>query len=155
MLAATLVAPLARSDEQSFEGIRYQVVPANSPSSARDTARRVLEHLARGEIDAAAQLSNGPERRAQVLGDYLASVGEAEFKRVYAQYAQAPVSVELAIGERHLLIWDLAGSAAGQFFIRRDGAFLMDDVPGEERRRLQRLLRAYREGRFRPSGGTG
>jgi hypothetical protein len=157
LLAAllALAAPRARSEEHSFDGIRYDLVPAGSPTSARDAAQRILGHLARGDIDAAAQLSNAPERRAQVLRDYLASVGEAEFRRVYSQYAATPVSMEVAVGERHLLIWDLPGNAAGQFFVQRDGAFVLDEVPSEERRRLQRLLRAYREGKFRPSGGTG
>ena len=149
-----LVARLARSGEFSFEGIRYSPVAPGSPASARDTARRVLDHLAHGDIDAAAALSNAPERRAQVLRDYLASVGEAEFRRVFLQYAQAPASAELAIGERHLIIWDLAGTPAGQFFVRREGGFLIDDVPNSDRLRLQRLLRAYRAGRFKPSGGT-
>jgi hypothetical protein len=148
-----LVAPCAWALE--FEGIAYDIVAPGSPSSARDAAQRILQHLARGEIEAAAQLSNAPERRAQVLRDYLASVGDAEFRRVYAQYGASPLAVEIALGERHLLIWDLPGSAAGQFFVRQEGAFLLDDVPSAERRRLQRLLRAYREGKFRPSGGTG
>lgn len=155
-LLAALAAPPAWAE--SFEGVAYEVVAPGSPASARDTARRVLEHLVRGDVDAAAQLSNAPERRAQVLRDYLASVGEAEFRRVYAQYAASPVAVEIAVGERHLVIWDLTGAAreaAGQFFVRREGGFLLDDVPGAERRRLQRLLRAYRDGKFRPSGGTG
>jgi hypothetical protein len=93
-----------------------------------------------------------------VLRDYLASVGAAEFRRVFSQYAAAAVSFELAVGERRLLIRDLPGadrSAAGQYFVRRNGAFVLDDAPGKERAKLERLLRAYREGRFRPSAGTG
>jgi hypothetical protein len=155
-LGAVLFAPLARSEE--FEGIHYEVIAAGSPSSAREAARLMLGLLGGGDITAAARLSNAPERRAQVLRDYMASVGEAEFRRVFAQYAVAPVSLELALGERRLLIWDLPGAdrnIAGQYFIRRGRRFVMDEEPGPERARLQRLLRAYREGKLRPSGGTG
>jgi hypothetical protein len=154
--AAACVAPVARPEE--FEGIRYDVVAPGSPSSAREAARLMLGLLGGGDIEAAARLSNAPQRRAQVLRDYMASVGEAEFTRVFAQYAAAPVSLELALGERRLLIWDLPGAErniAAQYFIRRDRRFVMDEEPGPDRAHLQRLLRAYREGRLRPSGGTG
>ena len=131
---------------------------AGSPSSAREAARLLLGLLGGGDIEAAARLSNAPERRAQVLRDYRASVGEAEFRRVFAQYAATPVALELALGDRRLLIWDLPGAdrdIAGQYFIRRGRRFVMDEEPGAERAALQRLLRAYREGRLRPSGGKG
>lgn len=145
---------------ENGEVIRYQLIAPGSSPSARDTARRLLEQLARGEIEQAAKLSNAPERRAQVLRDYQASVGEPEFKRVFAEYSSAPnrIAAELAVGERHLVIWDLAGAdhhLAAQYFVRSEGGFLLDDVPSEARLRLTRLLRAYRAGRIKPSAGTG
>ena len=58
--------------------------------SARPTAERILKHLSSGDIDAAAALSNAPERRAQVLRDYRDRVGEVEFKRIFTEYASRP-----------------------------------------------------------------
>jgi hypothetical protein len=154
-VAAALAGPLAGAEEPSFDGIRYRTIEPGSADSAGEVARRMLGHLVEGDLASAARLSNAPEQRERVLRAYLASVGDAEFRRVYAQYAAVPIAAEVAIGERHLLIWDLPGSAGGQFFIGRAGAFLLDDVPSAERRTLQRLLRAYRDGKFRPSAGTG
>jgi hypothetical protein len=156
VLGAVLAAPLARAEE--YESIRYDVIAPGSPSSAREAARLMLGLLGGGDIEAAAKLSNAPQRRAQVLRDYMASVGEAEFRRVFAQYAVTPVSLEVALGERRLLIWELPGTErniAGQYFIRRDRRFLMDEEPGPDRARLQQLLRAYRERKLRLSGEKG
>jgi hypothetical protein len=115
-------------------------------------ARKLLEHLAAGEIEEAAALSNAPQRRYEVLRDYRESVGEDEFKRVFAQYS-APenlVIAELALGERRLIIWDLGQAAhhlAGQYYVALDGRFVMDDVPSEERSKLRRVLDGYRKKR--------
>jgi len=54
---------------------------------------------------------------------------------------------EIAIGNRRLLIWDLAEGThqlAGQYYVEVDGRFLMDDVPGKERAALTRVLQSYR-----------
>jgi hypothetical protein len=130
------------------ETLRYEVLDAESSVSARGTATRVLRSLASGDIEAAAALSNAPQRRLEVLRDYQASVGEAEFKRIFAEYLRKPVVAEIAIGERRLIIWDLSEAAsqlAGQFYVRVDGGFLMDDVPSDARRDLRRVLLAYRK----------
>ena len=61
-----------------------------------------------------------------MLRDYRESVGEAEFKRVFAQYL-APENrllAEIAIDNRRLLVWDLREGAkhiAGQYFVEVDG----------------------------------
>jgi hypothetical protein len=123
---------------------------AEGEASAQPVAVQLLTHLAAGEIDAAAQLSNEPARRAGVLRDYLERVGEAEFRRVYAQYLepQNRVVAEIAVGPRRLIIWDLETAGhrlAGQYYIEADGRFLMDDRPGPERQALQRVLADHRK----------
>lgn len=135
--------------------IRYQLIAPASADSASETAQRMLSLLGEGKIDDAATLSNAPQRRREVLRDYRDAVGEAEFRRVFAQYASPPnrLVAEVVIGERHLLVWDLADAGhrlAGQYFVRAAGEFLLDDVPNEQRSRLQRVLGAYRQGRIKP-----
>jgi len=129
------------------EALRYEVLNVGDPRSARETAAQVLRRLAEGNIDEAAALSNSPQRRGEVLRDYLASVGDEEFKRVFAQYLQNRIVAEIAIGPRRLIIWDLAEAShhlAGQYYVEVEGRFLMDDVPSEARSLLQRVLRSYR-----------
>jgi hypothetical protein len=118
--------------------------------SARESAVRLLKLLAQGEIEAAARLSNAPERRYEVLRDYRDAVGEEEFKQVYGGYFHPAnrLLAEAAIGKRRLLIWDLgeAGNRlAGQFFVEVEGTFVLDDVPSAERTKLQRVLEDYRK----------
>ena len=131
----------------------YRVIAAES-ESAQPTAREVLRYLAAGEIEQAAQLSNAPERRAEVLRDYRRSVGEAEFRRIFGDYEAHKIVAELAIGERRLLVWDLGKELSGQFFVRAGERFVIDDVPSAERSELRRLLTAYRAGRLKPLAGT-
>ena len=117
----------------------------------------MLKHLASGDLDAAAAMSNAPERRLEVLRDFRNTVGENEFKRLFGRYF-APrhrILMEAALGKRRLLIWDLgeAGNQlAGQYFVELDGRFVMDDIPNEERTKLQRLLEAQRKERNSGSG---
>ena len=118
--------------------------------SARPTAERILEHLAAGDIDSAAALSNAPEQRAELLRAYRDRVGEAEFRRVFAEYASRPVVREIAIGDRRLLIWDIGKQLSGQYFVRANGQFVMDDVPSDERTQLRRVLNSYRNSRSGP-----
>jgi hypothetical protein len=127
----------------------YRLV-TNPAESAKESATRLLALLAEGDIEAAARLSNAPERRYEVLRDYRAQVGEAEFKRVYARYFEPGnrLMAEAAIGKRRLLVWQLGqagGHLAGQFFVEVDGRFVLDDVPSPERQRLERVLREYRK----------
>ena len=145
------------------ESIRYEVIPADaaSPESALGAAQRVLRHLAAGELEEAAVLSNAPKRRFEVLSDYRASVGDEEFKRVFARLLRAEQRAvrEIAIGPHHLLVWNVSGAdrdLAAQYYVKVEGRFLMDDAPGETRARLARVLRAWREERAaaRPSAGT-
>jgi hypothetical protein len=126
----------------------YRLVGPDEPSS-RSVAQEILGHLAAGEIDQAARLSNEPGRRSEVLRDYLRSVGEAEFRRVYAEYLRPPngVVAEIAIGPRRLLVWQLGERLAGQYYIEADGTFVMDDRPGPERRALQNVLAQQRKER--------
>jgi hypothetical protein len=154
---ALLAALAAHAQERSYtlasgETVSYRLVD-EAGDSARPTAQQLLKLLAAGEIDAAAELSNAPPRRREVLRDYQATVGEAEFRRVFGEYAERRVVAEFAIGERRLIVWDLGDAShhlAGQYFVRAGERFVLDDVPGEERQRLQRLLAAYRAGRLRP-----
>jgi hypothetical protein len=127
----------------------YRLV-TDPAESARESATRLLALLAEGNIEAAAQLSNAPGRRYEVLRDYRAQVGGEEFKRVYARYFEPGnrLMAEAAIGKRRLLVWRLGqagGQLAGQFFVEVDGRFVLDDVPSPERQRLERVLREYRK----------
>lgn len=127
----------------------YRVVQAGE-QSAQPVAVQVLTHLAAGRIDEAAKLSNEPSRRAEVLRDYVAIVGEAEFRRVYAQYLEPRNQLvgEFAMGPRRMLVWNLETAGhrlAGQFYIEADGKFLIDDRPGPERLALQRVLAEQRK----------
>lgn len=129
--------------------VTYRVV-GQGEASAQPVALQLLTHLAAGKIDEAAKLSNEPGRRTEVLRDYLAIVGEAEFRRVYAQYLQPQnrVVAEIAMGPRRLIIWDLESAGhrlAGQYYIEADGRFLMDDRPGPERLALQQVLAEHRK----------
>jgi len=123
------------------------------PTSALDTAKLINLYLSDGDIEEVALLSNSPRRRFEVLRDYRESVGEAEFKRVFAQYL-APENrliAEIAIDNRRLLIWDLREGTtriAGQYFVEVEGNFLIDDVPNEQRTRLRWVLEAYRSGKL-------
>lgn len=140
---------------QELDGVRYRVLAPGAADSAAPTAQRMLALLAEGKIDDVAAMSNAPERRRQVLSEYRDRVGEAEFRRVFGQYASPPnrLIAEAVIGERHLLVWDLAGShhvLAGQYFIRNGERFFLDDVPNTERAQLGRVLQAYRTGKVKP-----
>ena len=124
-----------------------------APTSALDAAKLLNLHLSAGDIEEAALLSNAPRRRFEVLRDYRESVGEEEFKRVFAQYffPQNRLLAEIAIGRHHLLIWDLKDGAtriAGQYFVEIDGRYLVDDVPNDERTSLRWVLEAYRAGKL-------
>ncbi len=144
---ATLVA-VAPLLAQADEVLAYRVVTA-AEESAQPVAWRILRLLAAGDIEAAAQLSNEPARRREVLADYQGRVGEKEFRRVFDQYLSPNnhVVTELAIGSHRLIIWDLADAGhriAGQYYVEAVGRFLMDDRPSAERSALQRLLEQHR-----------
>lgn len=137
------------------QAITYRLVQ-DQAESAQPTALRILRFLADGNIEGAALLSNAPKRRFEVLQDYLARVGEQEFKRVYGQYffPENRVLAELAVGPRRLVIWDLGEAGhqlAAQYFVEVNGKFLMDDVPSEERTQLRRLMDAYRKQTANPA----
>jgi hypothetical protein len=126
----------------------YQLIE-NPAESAQPVAMQILQHLAAGEIDQAAKFSNAPERRAEVLREFRARVGEQEFKRVYSEYL-APgnrVIAEIALGPRRLLVWKLGTAGdriVGQYYVRGDDRFLMDDERTPERAELTRALAKYR-----------
>jgi hypothetical protein len=160
LLALLLLAgSFARAEERSLslpdgQTIRYQVVDPLTPQvpSARATAIRILRHLVAGGIDEAAQLSNSPQRRREVLDEYRKSVGEEEFRRVFSQYffPENKVVAEIALGTRRLVVWDLGEAGnhlGGQFFVETGGGFLIDDLPNEERSRLRQVLESFRRER--------
>jgi hypothetical protein len=152
LLAGFLALP-AHAEERvvqlkNGETLHYRVVEDRS-ESAQPAANAMLRHLAAGEIEDAALLSNAPKRRYEVLRDYLASVGEQEFERVYGQFLfpENRVVAEFAVGPRRLIVWDLGEAGhrlVGQYFVDVEGKFLMDDVPSRERARLAELLQAFR-----------
>jgi len=135
------------------QGNEPAAVDPGSAGSAYGTAKLLLQHLAAGDIEAAARLSNAPRERYELLRDYRAKLGEEEFKRVFGQYFQPEnrLVAEYRLGTHHLLIWDLGEVAhhlAGQYYVEiEDGKFLMDDAPSEPRSRLRRVLQDYRRGK--------
>lgn len=131
-----------------LETSQYQLIE-NPAESAKPVASEILHHLAAGEIEQAARFSNAPERRAEVLREFRARVGEEEFKRVYREYL-APdnrVIAEVGLGPRRLLVWKLGGAGdrvVGQYYVWLDGRFVMDDERSPERVELTRALERYR-----------
>ena len=168
LLAGTLHAQTEESRTLELDGgggVTYtlRTHPANAhtvrptgnlaPTSALDAARLLNLHLSAGDIEEAALLSNAPRRRFEVLRDYRESVGEEEFKKVFAQYfyPENRLLAEIAIGKHRLLIWDLKEGAtriAGQYFVEIDGRYLVDDVPNDARTSLRWVLEAYRSGKL-------
>jgi hypothetical protein len=117
--------------------------------SAQPAALEVLKHLAAGNIEAASTLSNAPQRRLEVLREFRSAVGEKEFKRLFGRYfaPENRIVMEAAIGARRLIVWDLGEDGhrlAGQYYVEMNGKFVMDDVPNEERVKLQRVLERLR-----------
>lgn len=133
----------------SGEELRYRVV-TDPAESARETSHQLLRHLADGDIQAAAALSNAPMRRYEVLREYASAVGEEEFRRVFARY-QSPTNrilLEAAIGQRRLVVWNLGEAGnhlVGQFYVQVDGKYVLDDEPNEERTQLARVLHHLRQ----------
>ena len=115
-------------------------------SDAREAATKLVALLAEGKVEEAAALSNRPQRRREVLEAYRRQVGEEEFRRIYARYREGRIVEEIAEGPHRLVIWDL-GHVAGQFFVEKDGRYLLDDEPSEARDRLRRALADYRKAR--------
>jgi hypothetical protein len=126
---------------------QQRLVEPSAADSAHPTALAVLRHLAGGDIEAAAALSNAPRRRLELLRGYRDAIGEEQFRQVFARYSQGKLIAEVALGPRRLLVWDLGEAderIAGQFYVEVDGKFLMDDVPSRERAELRTVLQRYR-----------
>ncbi len=124
-----------------------------APDSALNSAKLLNLHLSTGDIEEAALLSNAPRRRFEVLQDYRKSIGDKEFKRVFAQYFDPAnrVLAEIAIDKHRLLVWDLREGAtriAGQYFVEVEGRYLVDDMPNDTRTQLRWVLEAYRAGKI-------
>ena len=132
---------------------------ALAPTSALNSSKLLSLHLSTGDIEEAALLSNAPRRRYEELVTFKTTHGDEQFKRVFAEYfdPKNSVAAEIIVDNRSLLIWKLADAArtktgaptfhyAGQFFVEVDGAYLIDDVPNEQRTRLRWVLEAYRSG---------
>ena len=151
VLALLLLAGQAWAQAPSY---RLVTDPAES---AQPAALQMLKHLAAGELEAAAVLSNAPARRLEVLRDFQRAVGDEEFRRLFGRYF-APANrivMEAAIGRHRLLVWELgeAGNElVGQYFVEADGRFVLDDVPNAERSELQRVLETQRR---RSNSGSG
>jgi hypothetical protein len=127
---------------------QYRLV-TDPAESAQPAALQILKHLAAGELEAAAVLSNAPERRLEVLRQFRGSVGEEHFRKLFGRYfaPENRIVMEAAIGSRRLLVWDLGEAnhrLAGLYFVELDGRFVMDDVPNPERAKLQGVLAAER-----------
>lgn len=129
----------------------YRIV-TEPGDSARPVALEMLKHLAAGELEAAAALSNAPQRRLEVLRAYRDRVGEGPFRQVFGRYfaQENRIVMEAAIGPHRLVVWELGeagGRLAGQYFVAVDGRFLVDDMASPERSKLQRVLGELRSSR--------
>jgi hypothetical protein len=116
LLLACLVAAAPAFGQ---EELHYRVI-TDPAESAQPVAMQLLRHLAAGDIEAAAAMSNAPQRRLEVLRDYRQAVGEEEFKRIYGRYfaPENRVIMEAAIGQRRLIVWNLGEAGnhlAGQY----------------------------------------
>jgi hypothetical protein len=167
VLALCAFIAAAQAEERTLEladgrTLRYSVLAPGQPmpASARGTATRLLGFLAAGDLEEAATLSSAPKRRFEVLRDYRAAVGEAEFKRIFSRFLEPenPVLAEIAMDKHRLIIWDLGEARhqlAAQYYVEVEGRFLMDDVPSQARSDLRRILQAYRnEKSAKPSTRT-
>src|SRR5690606_28996503 len=105
LFASITFAREACVDLPDGQSLRYIIVEGEVPS-ARPASLQLLRYLADGDLKAAAQLSNAPWHRYEVLRDYQAAVGEEEFKRIYSRYFNPDnqVLLEAAIGPRRLVI---------------------------------------------------
>jgi hypothetical protein len=132
-----------------------------APTSALESAKLIIFHLSDGDIEQAALLSNAPRRRYEELATFKKTHGDDQFKRVFGEYfdPKNSVAAEIVVDNRSLLIWKLVDASkggapafhyAGQFFVEVDGAYLIDDVPNEQRTRLRWVLEAYRNGKISP-----
>ena len=135
-----------------FAAALLAAAPALAQDSAQPVAMRLLRHLAEGNLEAAAALSNAPQRRLELMRGYRNAVGEEEFKRVFSRYFEPEnrVIAEVAAGRHRLLVWELGEAGkqfTGQYFVEVEGEFLLDDVPSRERSELRRVLRDYRTGK--------
>lgn len=133
----------------------HRVKPATvlAPTTALDAARLLNLHLSTGDIEEAALLSNSPRRRFEVLQDYRRTIGDDEFRRVFAEYFDPKNKLlgEIVIGPHSLLVWNQTATKtiAGQFFVRMDdGRYLVDDIPNTTRTSLRQVLQAYRAGKI-------
>jgi hypothetical protein len=151
-----VTALAARAEERSLElpggeTLRYTLLDGATPHpSAKAVSLQIVRHLAAGDIESAALLSNRPKSRQEVLRAYQASVGEEEFKRVFGRFLfpENRIVAEVAIGPRRLVIWDLGEAGhhlAAQYLVEVDGRFVMDEVPSAERLQLRRVLESYRK----------
>jgi hypothetical protein len=145
VLAAALLAAAGSLAQEP----PYRVI-SDAAESAQPVALQMLKHLAAGELEAAAALSNAPERRLEVLREFRNSVGEERFRKLFGRYfaPENRIVMEAAIGRHRLLVWDLGEAnhqLAGLYFVELDGRFVMDDVPNAERAKLQRVLESQRK----------
>ncbi len=136
LAAALLAAAPAFAQERLLD-------PA-APDSASHTAKVVLSHLAAGELEQAAALSNAPQQRLALLRAYLNSVGEEKFRSVFGELLTTRLVAEVGLGPRRLLIWEIGDQLTGQYYVQVDGKFVMDDVPSAERAQLARVLQRFR-----------
>jgi hypothetical protein len=134
--AALLAAAPAFAQERLLD-------PA-APDSASHTARVVMKHLAAGDLEQAAALSNAPQQRLALLRAYLNSVGEEKFRSVFGELLTTRLVAEVGLGPRRLLIWEIGDQLTGQYYVQVDGKFVMDDVPSAERAQLARVLQRFR-----------
>lgn len=134
----------------------YDASAALAPDTPLNTSKLLNRHLSAGSIEEASLLSNAPKRRFEVLRDYRESIGEDEFKRVFTRYffPENRLLAEVVIAPHALLIWRLNDEShlAGQYYVRIENRWLMDDVPSETRTKLRRVLESFRtEARVKPA----
>jgi hypothetical protein len=164
---AACVAALARAGEErtlevAGERLEYTLLavaptahlidPAQplAPTSAINTAKLLHRHLAEGNLEEAALLSNAPKARFAILRESFEGWTPEDFRNAYDRYFQKQnrIIAEVVMGRHRLVMWQLddVGYIAGYIFVDVEGKVLLDDVPGPERDRIRRVLQAFRAG---------
>ncbi len=113
--------------------------------SALGCAQQLYAHLAAGDLDKAATLSDDPAASKAIWARMLGRLGPDEFKKTYAAYL-GPSGLELrfviSINTHVMLIVrnPEAGMDAAQFYASAGGVFHVEETKSPEREKLGELF---------------
>jgi len=100
-------------------------------ASAMTCSFLVYKHLANGDIQGMAKLSAEPAKSLDKWTKYRERVGVEYFNKIMSDYftSRNIVLAELVLAEETMLIIKTDDGLAGQFYQKRDGKYLMIDMP--------------------------